>query len=136
MCLEYFGVGFSSTTSRTRSVENYVDEIRMALQRSGFNPPYVLLPHSMSSVYSEYYAASHPDEVVAIISLDGTSSAHYDRMPGWVAHVLQLARVLQAVGLVPLIALLTTNRKKLFSYGYREQEIADSMPTMRNRLPS
>jgi len=54
--VEYFGVGFSSETSKPRTSENYVDEIRIALNQAGFEAPYVLMPHSISSVYSEYYA--------------------------------------------------------------------------------
>ena len=70
--VEYFGVGFSSETSRPRTSENYIEEIRSALTHAGVNSPYVLMGHSISSVFSEYYAAKHPDEVEAVISLDGS----------------------------------------------------------------
>jgi len=53
VCVEYFGVGFSSQTQRTRTCENYVEEIRTALKSSGIKAPYILMPHSISSVYSE-----------------------------------------------------------------------------------
>lgn len=41
------------------------------------------MPHSISSVNSEYYASAYPGEVAAIISLDGISTAHHDTVPGW-----------------------------------------------------
>ena len=127
VCIEYFGVGFSSTTLRARTVENFVQEIRAALLESGLTAPYVLMPHSMSSVYAEYYATKYPRDVAAIISLDGTSSAHYETMPRWIRWVLRSAAVLQAAGIVSLLALITTNKKKLASHGYSKKEIEDSI---------
>ncbi len=127
ICIEYFGVGFSSGTSRPRTCENYVEEIREALQQAGFSAPFILMPHSISTIYSEYYASKYPEEVEAVISLDGTSSAYYQRTPKIVAFVLPLASSMQVLGIMPAVALLTTNRKKLRSYGYTKQEIDDSI---------
>lgn len=123
--IEYFGVGFSSETSRPRTSENYVEEIRTALGAMGFKAPYVLMPHSISSVYSEYYAAKYPKEVEAIISLDGTSTAYYAEMPGYIKAILPIAKFQQTVGTLSLIAPLTVNKTQLLSYGYTEKEIND-----------
>ncbi len=127
ICVEYFGVGFSSQSSKPRTCENYVEEIRKALQQAGFGPPYVLMPHSVSSVYSEFYASRYPEEVEAIVSLDGTSSSFYQKVPGFVKFVLPVARIMQAVGIIPMLAILTTNRKKLLSQGYTRKEIHDAI---------
>jgi len=123
--VEYFGVGFSSTTSIPRTSAQYVEEIRSALSNAGFNGPYVLMPHSISSVFSEYYASLYPDEIKAIISLDGTSTAMYEKMPNFVKSMLPIAKLQQAVGMTSLLARLITNTKDLLSYGYTEQEIKD-----------
>ncbi|MFB0920608.1 MAG: alpha/beta hydrolase, partial [Oscillospiraceae bacterium] len=125
VCVEYFGVGFSSETERPRTCENYVEEIRTALSKSGFKAPYVLMPHSISSVFSEYYAEKYPDEVEAIISLDGTSTAIEGEMPAFVKYVLPIAKFQQAIGTTSLLGPLATNRKKLAAYGYTEKEIND-----------
>lgn len=126
VCVEYFGVGFSSQTKRTRTCENYVEEIRTALKNARIEPPYVLMPHSISSVYSEYYASKYPDEVQAIISLDGTSTAYIgEDMPGFVKSLLGVAKVQQALGLTSLVAPIAANKKQLLSYGYTEGEIND-----------
>ena len=125
VAVEYFGVGFSSETSKPRTSENYVEEIRAALSQAGFKAPYVLMPHSISSIYSEHYAAKYPAEVEAIISLDGTSSAFYAEMPGIVKFVLPIAKFQQAVGTLSFAALLTTSKKKLISNGYTEKEVSD-----------
>ncbi len=125
VCVEYFGVGFSSETEKPRTCENYVEEMRMALTKAGFKAPYVLMPHSISSVFSEYYAEKYPDEIEAVISLDGTSTAVEGEMPAIIKYVLPIAKFQQAVGLTSLLGPLATNRKRLVSCGYTEKEIND-----------
>lgn len=126
VCVEYFGVGFSSQTERERTCENYVEEIRTALSNAGYEAPYIFMPHSISSVYSEYYASLYPDEVEAIISLDGTSTAYIgEDMPDFVKPLLGVAKVQQASGFTSVLAPLVTNKKELFSYGYTEKEVND-----------
>ncbi len=123
--VEYFGVGFSSETAKPRTTENYVEEIRTALRKAGFEAPYILMPHSISSVYSEYYASKYPGEVEALISLDGTSTAYYEEMPSFVKFVLPIAKFQQRTGTLSLLAQLITNKQQLLSYGYTEKEISD-----------
>ena len=126
VCIEYFGVGFSSQTQRARTSENYVDEIRTALKSVGAEAPYSLMAHSISSVYSEYYASKYPEEVQAIISLDGTSSAYIGAdMPGFVKSLLGVAKFQQAIGFTSIVAPIATNKGKLLSIGYTEKEISD-----------
>ncbi|MDD2402155.1 MAG: alpha/beta hydrolase [Clostridia bacterium] len=125
VCVEYFGVGFSSETSKPRTCENYIEETRTALSQAGFEAPYVLIPHSISSVYSEYYAAKYPEEVEAVISLDGTSTAYYKKMPAIVKIMLPIAKLQQATGITSLLAPLAVDKKYLLSNGYTEKEIND-----------
>ena len=136
--VEYFGVGFSSGTTRERSSENYVEEIREALQKAGIPAPYILMAHSISSIYSEHYAAMYPDEVKAVISLDGTSSALYAPAPPIMAKVLPIAKGAQALGLSSVLGPLVTNRKDARALGYTDSEIDDMLIfggfTMNNTL--
>lgn len=125
VCIEYFGVGFSSETSKPRTVENYVEETRTTLSKSGFEGPFVLMPHSVSSIYSEYYASKYPEEIQAIISLDGTSTAYYDKMPSFLRYILPITKLQQAIGTTSIIAPLTINKKSLTETGYTEKEIND-----------
>jgi pimeloyl-ACP methyl ester carboxylesterase len=126
VCIDYFGAGFSSQTQRARTCENYVDEIRTALKSAGIEAPYVLMPHSISSVYSEYYASKYPDEVQAIISLDGTSTAYIgEDMPGFVKSLLGVAKFQQAIGFTSIAAPLVANKNNLLSIGYTKKEIRD-----------
>lgn len=123
VCVEYFGVGFSSKASKPRTCENYVEEIRTALAKTGFKAPYVLMAHSISSVLSEYYAAKYPQELEAIISLDGTSTAYYDKIPAFVKSILKVVKFQQAIGLTTVLALLTANKKDLAAKGFTKTEI-------------
>lgn len=68
--LDYFGYFGSDVTSDERTNENMVQEIRTALSKLNINPPYILMPHSMSGLYSLYYANKYPSEVSGIIGID------------------------------------------------------------------
>ena len=125
VCVEYFGIGFSSETSKPRTCENYVEETRTALSIAGFKAPYVLMPHSISSIYSEYYAAKYPQEVVAVISLDGTSSAYYKKMPAIFKSILKIAKFQQAIGFTSFLSPLAINKKDLILKGFTQTEIND-----------
>lgn len=125
VCVEYFGVGFSDQTNTPRTNENYTEEIRAALSSAGFSAPYVLMPHSGSGIYSEYYATKYPDEVSAIIMLDTTSSAKTE--PNVPKFVFTLGKVQQAIGLRrffnPLIVKSTLSMTE--ANGYTKKEIDD-----------
>lgn len=68
--LEYIGYCDNSVTEEERTNEKMVEEIRTALHELGIEPPYILMPHSMSGLYSLYYANKYPDEVSGIIGID------------------------------------------------------------------
>lgn len=70
--IEPFGYGWSDTTDEKRTVENIVEEIRIALKISDIQGPYILTPHSISGIYSMYFANTYPEEVKAIIGIDAT----------------------------------------------------------------
>lgn len=126
ICIEYFGVGFSSQSKRARTTQNYVDEIRMALKATSVEAPYIFMAHSISSIYSEYYASKYSDEVKGIISLDGTSSAYIgEDMPDFIKPLLGIAKLQQAIGLSSILAPIATNKDKLLDTGYTQKEISD-----------
>lgn len=121
--VEYFGIGFSDVSDQSRTNENYISELREVLKKSGLNPPYVLMPHSASGIYAEYYAAKYPDEIQAIIMLDTTSSAEPEavKIPKF---VYSLGKIQQATGFSRLVSSLVPETK-LIENGYTEKEQAD-----------
>lgn len=70
--VELFGYGWSSLTNKERTVENIVEELRTALHQASIEVPYILMPHSISGIYSMYYANKYPEEVKAVIGIDPT----------------------------------------------------------------
>lgn len=70
--VESFGYGWSDITNKDRTVENIVEEMRLALKKSNIKGPYILMPHSISGIYSMYFANTYPEEVKAIIGIDPT----------------------------------------------------------------
>ncbi|MEI3612171.1 alpha/beta fold hydrolase [Pseudogracilibacillus sp. SO30301A] len=70
--VENFGYGWSDLTNKERTVENIVEEIRMALKKANIEGPYILMPHSISGIYGLYYAYTYPKEVKAVVGIDFT----------------------------------------------------------------
>ncbi|WP_328589003.1 alpha/beta fold hydrolase [Ureibacillus chungkukjangi] len=70
--VEPFGYGWSDVTNKERTVENIVEEIRIALTKSNLPGPYILMPHSISGIYSMYFANKYPEEEKAIVGIDPT----------------------------------------------------------------
>jgi pimeloyl-ACP methyl ester carboxylesterase len=123
VCIEYFGIGFSDQTDTPRTNENYTEEIRTALSLAGFKAPYVLMPHSASGIYSEYYAAKYPDEVSAIIMLDTTSTA-ITGTKNPPKFLYGLGKLQQACGLTRIaVGLMPPSQKA--ENGYTEKEISN-----------
>lgn len=67
--IEYFGYGNSSYTNEARTIENICNEIHVVLEALKVNQ-YILVPHSISGIYSHFYASEFPNEVKAIIGID------------------------------------------------------------------
>lgn len=123
VCIEYFGIGFSHQTDTPRTIENYTEEIRTALSLAGFRAPYVLMPHSASGVYSEYYAAKYPDEVSGIIMLDTTSTA-ITATGNPPKFLYAIGKWQQACGLTRIAYGLVSPAQKTVN-GYTKKEISD-----------
>ena len=68
--IEYFGCGSSDDTFEKRNNENIVEEIRYALKSVDVKSPYILVPHSISGLYSLCYVNRYPNEVFAIVGID------------------------------------------------------------------
>lgn len=68
--IDNFGYGWSDLTDCARTNSNIVEEIRLALKKAGIQPPYTIVPHSISGLYSLFYANKYPDEIRAVVGID------------------------------------------------------------------
>ena len=91
--LEYFGYSGSDITTDERANEAMVQEIRTALHKLNVNPPYILMPHSMSGLYSLYYANNYPSEVSGIIGID--MSLPQEQLERWNEETFETAKLSQ-----------------------------------------
>lgn len=64
------GVGGSQPGPNPRSARMCADEAREMLQKLGFEPPYVLVGHSIGGLFVRFFAMEYPDEVAAIVLVD------------------------------------------------------------------
>ena len=66
------GYGASDDTSQDMTVESIVEAYRTALKNAGVKAPYVLMPHSIGGVYVTYWESKYPEEIEAVVFIDGT----------------------------------------------------------------
>ena len=66
------GYGFSDDTDHEMTTEYIVEDYRKALQNAGIKAPYILMPHSIGGAYANYWSSKYPDEIEAVVFVDGT----------------------------------------------------------------
>lgn len=66
------GYGFSDGTNNEMTLEYIVEDYRAALKNAGIEAPYILMPHSIGGAYANYWASNYPEEIEAIVFVDGS----------------------------------------------------------------
>lgn len=64
--------GRSDMVNMPRTAEDVVDELHALLQAAHVRGPYVLAGHSLGSIFNYAYARSYPNDVLGLVSVDGT----------------------------------------------------------------
>lgn len=72
------GYGASDSAPGARDAEAADRELSALLQQAGIDGPYVLVGHSLGGLYAEYFAARHPDQVLAVV-LEESRPADFTR---------------------------------------------------------
>ena len=75
------GLGFSDGSSRPSTASNAADDLHILLKAAHIAPPYVLVGHSAAGMYIRVYADRYPDEVVGMVSVEGSHEDQWTR--GW-----------------------------------------------------
>ncbi len=83
------GLGWSDRSPQPRTAHNLVEGLHTLLARSGVEPPYVLVGHSLGGVLMRLYAHEHPDQVVGTVLVDSSHEEQLLRNP---EAIIRLAR--------------------------------------------
>lgn len=67
--IEPFGYGLSDTTNTSRDLDTVVNELHQCVSTLGYDR-YYLMAHSLSGLYSLYWANTYPEEVLGFIGID------------------------------------------------------------------
>ncbi|GAA3348650.1 alpha/beta hydrolase [Lysinibacillus sp. FSL M8-0216] len=122
------GYGFSEIAHDERDIDTILMQTREALLASGLQPPYILVPHSISGLEAIYWAQKYPEEVKGIIALDiGLPSQYVKHKMGtfdrWMVKGMSLATKVGLHRLVPSqvynpqvmnMSFLTTEEKEIY----------------------
>ena len=71
------GFDGSDDTKQDMKASFVVEEYRKALETAGVQKPYILMPHSLGSLYAAYWVSKYPDEIEAMVDLDGVCAHPY-----------------------------------------------------------
>lgn len=123
------GYGFSDDTDDEMTLEYIVEDYRKALKNAGVEAPYILMPHSIGGAYATYWVSNYPDEIEAVVFVDGSelSATAFDDRPDHDVGVKDKA--------LALLAKMGFSRYVLRDYFYHypdnyteeEQELADAL---------
>lgn len=127
--VEPFGYGWSDCTDEERSIENIVEELRMALRMSGEKGPFVLMPHSVSGIYAIWYANTYPEEVASVIGIDCALPKQVEYFGGSNPHIPQLAKLVNPLGIQRILCavsptmFISDNKEGIYKEENLEEQI-------------
>ncbi len=75
------GYGWSDRSPKPRIPSAIVEELRSVLEKSGEQPPFILVGHSMGAFNVLMFAHRYPEEVSAIVLVDGSHPDEFLRFP-------------------------------------------------------
>ncbi|MBC3863058.1 alpha/beta fold hydrolase [Undibacterium jejuense] len=89
------GYGASQSTDRARDPCTIAEEERKLLREAGFQPPYLLVGHSLGGLYQFAFAKLYPDEVAGIVLVDATLPMHLQLMQSEAPNSFAVMRVIR-----------------------------------------
>lgn len=128
--IEPFGYGLSDDTEMEREIGAIVEELHECTKQLGCNQ-YYLMAHSLSGIYSLYWANMYPQEVQGFIGIDPSVPKQDDEEPFPISMITlnKLSAYLQKTkNILGLTRLQSINHPEKviyadFSYSYSEREL-------------
>lgn len=126
------GYGLSDDTDEKMTIAYIVEDYRRALKNAGMEGPYILMPHSIGGAYANHWASHYPEEIEAIVFVDGSQLSEDAFAEEPVSEVTMGDRMLA------VLAKLGFSRYALREYFYHypdnyteeEQELGDALMLM------
>ena len=75
------GLGYSDSSSRSRTSKDIAEELHALLQAAQVAPPYVLVGHSMAGYDIRLYTSLYPKEVAGLVFVDASHPDQDNRFP-------------------------------------------------------
>ena len=128
--IEPFGYGLSDTTDASRDMDTVVNELRQCVSSLGYDR-YYLMAHSLSGLYSLYWANTYPEEVLGFIGIDCSVPGQNEENPYPISitTINQISAYLQKTqNILGISRILSINDPQNvifadFSYQYSEEQI-------------
>ncbi|MCM1335095.1 MAG: alpha/beta hydrolase [Eubacterium sp.] len=126
------GYGLSDDTDGEMMLESIVEDYRRALKNAGIDAPYILMPHSIGGAYANFWVSHYPEEIEAVVFVDGSelSATAFEEEPA--ASVSPFDRFLAFAAKMGFGRLVLGDYFYLLSDGYSEEEqvLADALMLM------
>lgn len=128
--IEPFGYGLSDVAGMERNIDTIVEELHECVKELGCNQ-YYLMAHSLSGLYSLYWANAYPQEVQGFIGIDSSVPKQSDEEPFPISMIAlnKLSAYLQRAKNVTGMTRLQSvghPEKAIYAdlaYGYSEKEL-------------
>ncbi len=128
--IEPFGYGLSDTTNSNRDMDTVVKELHECVSVLGYDH-YFLMAHSLSGLYSLYWANTYPEEVLGFIGIDCSVPGQNEENPYPISitTINKIGAYLQKVQNVLGISRMLSNgnpRKAIYAdlaYEYNENQL-------------
>lgn len=126
---ERYGYGFSDDIKSAIDLDMFVNDLRFVLKKSGHNPPYIFVAHSMSSLEVLRYAECYPKEIKGIIFEEGLNPKFNNEILLPSIALIRFIQFIKYIGLFRLLLLLPYFKNK-----YTNSKLSDSLNKMKIRL--
>ena len=118
------GYGWSQPTTSPRTAETIVQELRVLLQSTGIQPPYILVGHSFGGLLMQLYATRFPNEFTGMVLVDSShpDQAHRTLDLQEIDTISFAMKTLGPIGIVRLLFPVPAGNPESRDVSVREQE--------------